>query len=194
VQGARDQAAEAPPLIVSLPYPHTETGDVNIEFGDGRLPERFWKRCVQDGSGCWQWTGSNGSADKQQRPGFAYGMIRWNNRTSRVHRVAYETLVGPIPSGLELDHLCRVRLCCNPAHLEPVTRSENVRRGVAVAVTRARQEGKAHCPKGHPYSGNNLRLRTDRPGRRCRECDGGRSAVVIDRDCCRSSSERGSKR
>jgi len=88
--------------------------------------ERFWPK-VDRGGACWLWTGAlyvNG-----------YGAFRGpDGRTIRAHRFAYERVVGPIPEGLDLDHLCRVRACVNPAHLEPVTRAENLRR--ARQVTR----------------------------------------------------------
>ena len=77
------------------------------------------------------------------------------------HRVAYELQVGPIPVGLQLDHLCRVRSCVNPAHLEPVTSAENTRRGLRAMKT--------HCPQGHPYAGENLLIRPTGQ-RRCRTC------------------------
>lgn len=73
-------------------------------------------------SGCWLWTGNlsdNG-----------YGVVEVRDRRRRAHRVAYELVHGPIPSGLEPDHLCRVRCCINPAHLEPVTRQLNTLRGL----------------------------------------------------------------
>lgn len=80
------------------------------------------------------------------------------------HRVVYEAWVGPIPEGLTLDHLCRVRCCVNPLHLEPVTRGENVLRGDAFTAVNAR---KAHCPQGHPYD-----YRDPTHGyRRCTKCD-----------------------
>lgn len=82
--------------------------------------ERFWARFERAPDGCWLWTGplySNG-----------YGEFNFDGRNRRAHRFAYDRLVGPIPDGLELDHLCRVRRCVNPAHLEPVTHEENVRR------------------------------------------------------------------
>lgn len=75
-----------------------------------------------DGS-CWIWQGAHDTA--------GYGRIRHNGRLLLVHRVVYQLLVGPIRAGLQIDHLCRVPACCNPAHLEAVTPRENVRRGVA---------------------------------------------------------------
>jgi hypothetical protein len=82
------------------------------------------------------------------------------------HRVVYEALVGPVPEGLELDHLCKESRCVNPAHLEPVTHAENVRRGRGWGGQNAR---KTHCPSGHPYEGDNLILQK-RGGRLCRTC------------------------
>lgn len=86
-----------------------------------------------------------------------------------VHVATYEEWVGPVASGLTIDHLCRVRDCCNPEHLEPVTHRENLLRGDTVS---ARNVAKTHCPQGHPYSGENLILRhyPNRVGRVCRAC------------------------
>jgi hypothetical protein len=83
------------------------------------------------------------------------------------HRVSYELLVGPIPQGLQLDHLCRNRRCINPAHLEPVTSRENTMRGETVAAANASRD---HCPSGHPYSDSNT-IALGKGGRKCRECD-----------------------
>jgi len=78
-------------------------------------------------SGCWLWTGS---ADN------GYGQIHWKRKTGKAHRIAYEILIGPVPDGLEIDHLCRVRSCCNPAHMEPVTHRENITRGAGATIIR----------------------------------------------------------
>ncbi|MFK5284023.1 HNH endonuclease signature motif containing protein, partial [Lacticaseibacillus paracasei] len=66
-------------------------------------------------------------------------------KSQKAHRFMYERLVGPIPAGMQLDHLCRVRPCCNPAHLEPVTQRENIARGRGYAYT---NRIKAECPSG----------------------------------------------
>lgn len=92
--------------------------------GHERLPslrERLEARIDRSGD-CWVWTGNRTSA--------GYGQVWARRRMLLVHRVVYEQLVGPIPEGLVIDHLCRNRSCCNPAHLEPVTTAENVRRGL----------------------------------------------------------------
>ncbi len=109
-------------------------------------------------SSCWLFTPA------KDRHG--YGRIRYRNKECVAHRVSYEAFVGPIPIGFELDHLCRVRHCINPEHLEPVTGRDNVLRGDGLAAANAR---KTHCPQGHPYSGDNLIIRKDGL-RRCREC------------------------
>lgn len=88
---------------------------------------RVWRYVVRDEeSGCWLWRGTITKV--------GYGTIfEWREGQKHrpgAHRVVYEALVGPIPEGLDLDHLCRVRNCVNPSHLEPVTRRENLRRGV----------------------------------------------------------------
>lgn len=129
------------------------------------LRQRLLSKIRVEGE-CWIFTGSispNG-----------YGSIRARDASGRActrsaHRVSYELHVGQVPDGLELDHLCRRRSCCNPAHLEPVTRRENTIRGDAPNVVRAVNGSKSHCKQGHPFTGENLILRKG-GGRKCREC------------------------
>jgi hypothetical protein len=114
-------------------------------------------------SGCHEWTAS--------RSPEGYGRFYLNGRPNQAHRVSYELFVGPIPEGLELDHLCRNRACVNPEHLEPVTRAENNARGESVSKYHAL---KTHCPKGHPYELVGVQYRKDGatkgPQRRCKPC------------------------
>jgi hypothetical protein len=91
-----------------------------VVFGDKSLPLDFWGKITREDSGCWTWTGSNTQG---------YGRFSLDGNAYATHRLLYETLVGYIPEGLELDHLCFNRSCCNPIHLEPVTQRENSHRG-----------------------------------------------------------------
>lgn len=110
-------------------------------------------------SGCWLWEGSENQK--------GYGQCQVNGRLRRVHRYIYEEMRGPIPVGLESDHLCRVRCCCNPDHLEFVTHRVNVLRGLSPGALHA---VKTHCPQGHPYTGRNLILAKRKNGRVARIC------------------------
>lgn len=93
-----------------------------------------------------------------------YHRVRWQGKPVHLHRLVYEQLVGPIPDGLHIDHLCRNQKCCNPDHLEPVTRSENLRRGKPTGGDLNML--KTHCPSGHEYESAGVR-----GGKRlCREC------------------------
>lgn len=120
--------------------------------------ERFWAKVdnVSSPDGCWLWLAC------QERGG--YGRFSCHKSATPVvaHRYAYTTLVGPVPEGLQLDHLCRVRRCVNPAHLEPVTPRENQLRGETFA---ARKAGQALCVNGH-----DLDKIDERGRRRCSEC------------------------
>jgi len=119
---------------------------------------RLWSG-IEKTDTCWLWTRSTN--------GKGYGQIQKGSQKFLVHRATFERLVGPVPDGLELDHLCRVRLCCNPEHLEPVTRKENILRGESPTALNAR---KTHCKNGHPFDEKNTR--TDGRGYRvCRACE-----------------------
>lgn len=112
------------------------------------------------GSPCWV-------SDRATQPN-GYTKITLDGRTMLTHRVAYEEWRGPIADGLQIDHLCRVRACCNPDHLEPVTPQVNSLRGNSVSGLASRR---THCPKGHPLSGDNLYRRRDKPTHRgCLTC------------------------
>jgi HNH endonuclease len=118
--------------------------------------ERFWNKVDKSGD-CWLWTGY---VTPQ-----GYGMFRLNGLASRAHRVAYELVNGPIPEGLVVDHLCRVRHCVNPSHLEPIVFHENIIRGTQGEWAKA----KTHCPSGHEYTPENTRI-DERGSRQCRKC------------------------
>lgn len=123
--------------------------------------DRFWSKVeISDPSACWIWVGGRDAAGYGQ-----FSVITPNGRsTIRSHRFAYEALMGAIPDELVMDHLCEVRECVNPHHLEPVTVRENILRG----DTGERERAKTHCPQGHPYSGDNLVIHHG--SRECRTC------------------------
>jgi hypothetical protein len=111
---------------------------------------------------CWEWTGAtNGAA--------GYGHLRTPSATlAYVHRLTFEQLVGPIPPGLVLDHLCRNPPCANPRHLEPVTQRANGLRGATFAAQHA---ATTQCPRGHQLAGDNLEpSHLANGGRKCRTC------------------------
>ena len=121
--------------------------------------ERFWSK-VNKTDTCWLW--------KASKNGYGYGKFWHNGKHQGAHRVAYEFIIGEIPKGLHIDHLCRVRHCVNPSHLEPVTQRENNLRGEGLAAICA---NKTHCKNGHPFSGDNLYIRLG-GGRDCKICKG----------------------
>lgn len=121
---------------------------------------KFMAKVLVDSDGCWIWQGSIGNT--------GYGQVRRTRPSNKLwltHRYSYTQEYGTIPDGLCLDHLCRVRACCNPEHLEPVTHAENMRR----APNYRHNVRKTHCPRGHEYSGDNLYVWHGR--RFCRECN-----------------------
>ena len=125
--------------------------------------DRIQSKVAHSPSGCWEWTGA------VDLHGYGYltigSRLDGTRRKAKAHRVAYEALVGPVPEGLDLDHLCRNRGCVNPEHLEPVTRRENLRRGLGLI---GEQLGRDCCAHGHPYSSANTYL--SKGARVCRRC------------------------
>lgn len=116
--------------------------------------ERFWAKVART-EACWLWLGAQ---DLQ-----GYGRLG----ARLAHRVSYELFSGPIPEGLEIDHLCRVRSCVNPAHLEPVTHQENMSRSSLIG---AHNRDKTHCKRGHEFTPESTRLHLD-GARACRICE-----------------------
>jgi hypothetical protein len=116
--------------------------------------QRFWDKVDLAGP-CWLWTATQVDG--------GYG---WFDR-SLAHRWAWEHLVGPIPDGLILDHLCRVHHCVNPDHLEPVTTAVNLTRGYGIS---ARNALKTRCKHGHEFTPENTYIHPKRGTRDCRTC------------------------
>lgn len=149
-----------------------------------RTIKDFWKLVDKNGpvpmvcpelGPCWEWQGYRSSG---------YGQMMLDGKMRGAHVIAYEDTHGPIPAGRVLDHLCRRTTCVNPAHVEPVTQSVNVRRGLSPRLTaernRARHAAKTHCKAGHLLSGENMKLVMRSCGRVDRNC----------RACLRAANER----
>lgn len=118
--------------------------------------ERFESR-IAKGTRCWAWTGAS--------QGGGYSQFYDKGKNLLAHRVSYELYIGPIPTGMTIDHLCRNRACVNPAHMEPVSNGENILRGVSFSARNAR---KTQCDSGHEFTlENTYRWRN---GRHCRAC------------------------
>lgn len=129
---------------------------------------RILRRLIAGPNGCCLWTGATNPK--------GYGSIKVRQKVLVTHRVVFEHFNGPIPAGLEVDHLCRVRRCCNPHHLQAVTHEENVRRSLGLAALNAQ---KTHCDYGHEFTPENTAVYKGRKGaqiRRCRTCARGWNA------------------
>lgn len=127
--------------------------------------DRFWAK-VNKTETCWLWTGGAISSNHLR-----YGAFYVKKDRILAHRFSYESCVGPIPAGLTIDHVkargCASTLCVNPAHLEAVTLVVNVMRGAGMGAIHAAQ---THCHRGHPLSGENLRMELGGKARRCLAC------------------------
>ena len=128
------------------------------------VKERFWDNAqCEPNSGCWLWIGTLNSG--------GYGQLTVRGRSWTAQRVSYTAYKGPIPDGLHIDHLCRVRQCVNPDHLEAVTRKENARRGIRDGDNTGNQNTrKTHCVHGHEFTASNTISRNGGAWRGCREC------------------------
>lgn len=117
------------------------------------IENRIWDKVDKIKDGCWNWTGSLSNGYGKINSGGSCG------HPLRAHRVIYELLVGKIPTGMVIDHLCKNRKCVNPVHMEVVTQKENVNRG---KISIRLKTGK--CRRGHLLVGKNLYMRKDRIG------------------------------
>ena len=127
-----------------------------------KAADNLLKHVLENEQGCWIW--------QKGKTHNGYPLVSVARVMRYAHRLQYERTKGPIPPGMDLDHLCRNRDCINPEHLEPVTRSENLRRGAGAQMLRARHAAVTHCPQGHPYNAENTYLRPNGRGRLCRLC------------------------
>ncbi len=153
----------------------------SLRLTDGQ-EQSFWRH-VRRTRGCWLWTGS------KNRWGYGVCAVgtewrvstradgttyRRRGKTRLAHRVSYRLVVGPIPAGLDLDHVrangCRSKACVKPSHLEPLPSLENCIRDDIWRVNR----NKTHCPQGHPYVEENVR-----------RFNGSRSCIACNREACR---------
>lgn len=124
---------------------------------EARFLERAHGRSASE---CWRWPGKLNDS--------GYGVLSVAYGNALAHRYSYELFVGPIPDGLVIDHLCRVRECFNPTHLEPVTPAENIARGEALEKAAEWRANRTHCRNGHEY--NETNTHTWRGKRMCRPC------------------------
>lgn len=141
--------------VARRPLPYVLKENLMVISCDAESFSAFFSQ-VDASAPCWVWGG------RTTKKG--YGIFRTGGREVRAHRWSWEALIGPIPQGRALDHLCRNHPCVNPDHLEPVTWAENTRRGPVPKRNAARE----HCPAGHPYSPENTV--TYEGSRKCRAC------------------------
>jgi len=125
------------------------------------IRERFMDMVKKMPSGCWEWQAAKND--------LGYGQLTLpGKKRVYAHRFSYEKHVGPIPEGMDLDHLCRNPSCVNPDHLEPVTHRENMHRGASPSITVFLS---GRCARGHEMTGDNVYWSPTVPGKReCRKC------------------------
>lgn len=132
---------------------------LEVRFNNRDVDRIFSKIIIDMETGCLNWIGN--------KDGQGYGLLKYNGKTERIHRLMYANFIGSVPRGLnarknkQLDHKCKNKSCCNPSHLELVTQRENIIRGDGPSAINAR---KTHCNKGHIFP-------TDKNRRYCKVCD-----------------------
>lgn len=152
-----------------------------IEFGDKRLPDKFWERAEVKDCGyislCWIW--------RKRLNNSGYGGFKMNGVSTTAHRWAFIAINGEIESNLVIDHLCRNRACVNPSHLQAVTQKQNLSTAIGLgekgmvylAELNKQRQAKTHCPHGHPYDEQNTYLE-ERGTFRSKHCKTCRDANV----------------
>lgn len=138
-------------------------------FGHGRRNKGDWKKCFwqkvdKTTSDCWLWLST------KQQDGYGYYAVNENGKRwgKCAHRIAYELVIGPIPDGLVLDHLCDNKSCVNPAHLEPVTQAVNLLR--SKKTVNSINAAKTHCKHGHEFTSENTYIAPSVGTRHCKTC------------------------
>lgn len=153
-----------------------------VEFGDDRLPDRFWKRVEIKDCGyitpCWVWLGAANNS--------GYGGFKYHGFSTTAHRFSYIKIHGEIDSSLVVDHMCRVRICVNPNHLQAVTQKQNLSTAIGLGekgmvhlreLNKIRQ-ARTHCPKGHEFTEDNTYWELRKYGGKSRHCKACRNANV----------------
>ena len=160
------------PFLLGAETSPLDTGSHHVQrasLSDPKLIDALRVRIIEQDCGhftpCWVWQGG-----KMKTKG--YGRWIWNGRHTMAHRVVYELLVGPIPDGLQSDHLCRNTSCVNPDHMEIVTLQENLRRQFrAGSGGGAINAAKTHCKHGHAFTADNIVRSAAKPNKRvCKTC------------------------